>query len=407
MQVTRIKSIKSLGVRKTLDFEVDHPDHNFWANDIVISNSHSIAYSKLSALSVYLKFNKSQHFFLEALKLAKDKQDVAEEVATITQELEFFNIKLLPPSLTKSKREFSIEGDNLRFGLESIKGISEKSITHLQSFIDKDRTNLFQVFQAADQSKVNVTVLSALVECGCLEDVSPFDRQTTVLFLKIWKELSVKEKSYCIENGEKFNFDLILMLKAYLTWVGPNGKLLGKQSRLDTIRKNCAPAIQIWKENMKDPMISQYLFEKKLLGYCPSITLSELFKKYPDLSKISQIKNELYENERLFVVAEVKEFKSGTAKKSGNKYGKITISDETGTLDCLFTGDKWLNYVNKFGEPEEGQIIYIIGNKGKGEDFVIFGDRGEPQMLQIFQRVNDLKKYQAKHGIKPEEEITI
>ena len=165
--------------------------------------------------------------------MAQNKQDPSSEIAELVQELPYFGIKLLPPSLTKSDNDFKLEGDNIRYGVSAIKGISEKSIAHLQSFINQDKTNLFQVFQAADQSKVNVTVLSALVECGCLEDISPFDRQTTVLFLKIWKELSVKEKSYCIENGEKFNFDLILMLKAYLSWFSTpslKGVALGRAS---------------------------------------------------------------------------------------------------------------------------------------------------------------------------------
>lgn len=364
--------------------------------DYLFNFSHSICYSKLSALSVYLKFNHPGHFFLEALRLSKDKQDQALEVATIVQELPAFGLTLLPPSLTKSDRDFKLENGMIRFGLEAVKGISEKSIACIQSFIQKDTDNLFEVFQAAHQSKVNSTVIAALIECGTVEDLAPFDRQKTVLCSKIWKELNDKEKNYCLEHGKAYNFDLPEMLDHYAEWVGPNGKPVGKDSRKLTIDKNCASYFEIYKENSKNPMVSQWLFEKKLLGYCPSITLSELFDEYPDLSKIGQIKTELYEKERLQVVAEVKDVKTGVSRKSGSKYCKITISDETGNIDVLFTGDNWTNYFGKFGEPEEGQLIYIKGSKGGGEDPVVFGNTGEPQFLRVFQRVSDLKKYQEK-----------
>jgi DNA-directed DNA polymerase III PolC len=358
--------------------------------------SHAKGYCQLTALSVYLKFAYPSEFFLEALRLSKEKQDQAHEVSVIVQELPAFDIKLLPPSLTKSDRDFKLEGKDIRFSIEAIKGISEKSIAHIQSFIEKETANLFQIFQAAEQSKVNSTVFSGLVEVGCLDSESPHDRQKTVLCAKIWKELNAKEQAYCLEHGAAHNFDLIAMLKTYLGWIGSNGKPIGKESRLATLRKNCANYFEIYKENSKNPMVSQWLFEKKLLGYCPSITLSELFEEYPDLSKIGQIKTELYEKERLQVVAEVKEVKTGTAKKSGNKYAKITLADETGNIESLFTGDKWLSYLAKFGEPEEGQLIYIRGQKGSGEDPLIFIDLAEIQCLKIFMRVSDLKKYQDK-----------
>ncbi len=367
--------------------------------DYSFNKSHSVAYAKLTALSVYLKFNHPQNFFLELLRLSKDKQDQAAEVAAIVQELPYFEIKLLPPSLTKSDRDFKIEGKDIRFGLEAIKGISEKSIAHLQSFINKEKTNLFEVFQAAQQSKVNATVIGALIEVGVLEDVSEFDRQETVLFSKIWKELTAREQSYCLRNGAEFNWNLREMVKNYMAWTGPDGKAIAKESRFQTIKKNCQPALKLWAENSKNKDISQYLFEKKLLGYCPSFTIAELFTEFDELQTTYQIKFELYEKDNVKLAAEVKEVKTGVAKKSGNKYAKITFTDETGTMEGLFTGKKWADYLARHGEPQEGQLVHVQGVKGPGDDAVIFIDKLDVQALSIFSRVSDLKRYQEKAGI--------
>ena len=49
-----------------------------------------------------------------------------DEICKISQELPYFNIKLLPPDLIKSDMDFTIEGKNIRYGLNSRKGIRRK-----------------------------------------------------------------------------------------------------------------------------------------------------------------------------------------------------------------------------------------------------------------------------------------
>ncbi len=400
----KVVEVKKIGQRNCLDLEVNHPDHNYWQNGLLGSNSHAFAYSKMTALTVYLKFNYPKEFFKWALELAGGgKKTKQEGIAEIVQELPRFDIKLLPPSLVKSSTVFSIEGDAIRHGLCSIKGVSHKKIEHLQSFINKEKANLFQIFQAADQSKLGVDVCTSLIEIGCIDDFSPRqlddeglptdkpDRQKAVYFLKIWKALTDREKIYCIANGENFDFDLTKMLKSYLSWTGSNGKTFGTEKRLKTLREKVSPFFQIYRENIKNPMVSQYLFEKKLLGYCPSTTLSDLFREYDDLTKIGAVKTEKYEGELVKIMAEVVEVKTGVSKAKKSKYAKITLSDETGSMNAMIFNDKWESYLAEFGEPKEGQIIYVRGKKSGGEDPIIFTDHMSVQFLKIYQRVSDLK----------------
>ena len=70
-QTAKIIKQENVGLIKTIDLEVDHPDHNFYCNDIVVSNSHAVAYSTLSAWTTYLKFNHPKEFFLSLLKMTK------------------------------------------------------------------------------------------------------------------------------------------------------------------------------------------------------------------------------------------------------------------------------------------------------------------------------------------------
>ena len=100
------------------------------------NKSHSISYSMLAAWTAFLKFKYPQEFFLSLLKMTKYEPSPQDEINKICQELPHFNIKLLSPDLAKSKMDFSIEGKNIRFGLNSIKGISEKSLQSLKDFRD-------------------------------------------------------------------------------------------------------------------------------------------------------------------------------------------------------------------------------------------------------------------------------
>ena len=101
------------------------------------NKAHSIAYAALAAITVYLKFNYPKEFFLSLLKMTRHEPDPTSEITKIQRELAAFGIELLPPHLTKSEMDFSIEGEDIRYGLLSIKGISDKSIEKLAAFRNK------------------------------------------------------------------------------------------------------------------------------------------------------------------------------------------------------------------------------------------------------------------------------
>ena len=65
--------------------------------------------------------------------MAKNEADPFAQIAKVSAELPMYEIKLLRPDLVKSQQDFSVEGGNIRYGLNAIKGVSEKS---LQSILD-------------------------------------------------------------------------------------------------------------------------------------------------------------------------------------------------------------------------------------------------------------------------------
>ena len=78
----------------TIDLEVDHSDHNFYCNDIVVSNSHSYSYCYLTATTAYFKANHPKEFFLSLLINAANEGDPLSEINKIEKELKYFGIRL-------------------------------------------------------------------------------------------------------------------------------------------------------------------------------------------------------------------------------------------------------------------------------------------------------------------------
>ena len=131
--------------------------------------------------------------------------------------------------------DFSIEDKDIRFGLLSIKGISDKAVEKINNF-KNEFSSKFEVFCAASESKLNIGVLSALIQAGALEGFKQ-SRSKVVLEAQLWNVLLAKEKRYAMKFAERFSHDLVEILKHLRKFEDENGKVIIKDSRYETIKK--------------------------------------------------------------------------------------------------------------------------------------------------------------------------
>jgi DNA polymerase-3 subunit alpha len=353
------------------------------------NKSHSIAYAGLAAITIYLKFNYPQQFFLSLLKMSRNEPDPIGEISKIQKEMHNFGIKLLPPHIIKSEMDFSIEDKDIRFGLLSIKGISDKSIEKLNSFRNK-YSNKFEIFEAAEEAGLNIGALSALIQAGALSGFNQ-SRSKIVLEVQLWNMLTSKEKKYAISFADKFDYDLIKIIKHLNKFTDEKNKVVIKDNRLDTIKEKYAPYLTIYEQNNKSESFANWYYEKKLLGYTYNKNLKDIFaEKRENLKYISDILDEPV-NSKIALVGQIEEVFSGISKNTKKtRYVRLKISDETSTISVLIFNDnietnKLLNDRNF----EEGNIVIVKGSK---RDDCIFGDLIAVQDHEIYMKLNDLKK---------------
>ena len=356
------------------------------------NKSHSIAYAALAAATVYLKFNHPKEFFLALLQMSKFEPDPIAEISKIHRELTHFNIELLRPDILKSKDDFSIEGDNIRFGLTSIKGISHSSIEKLNHF-KTCASNKFEVFQASTEAGINLGVLSALIQAGALDVAKKYTRSKVVLECQLWKILTPRERIIALRFAEEGNDDLINVINQMKSRVDDEGKRYIKDSRIETMRKRFSGYKSIFDINSKNEDFANWYYENELLGYTHGISIRDIFlRENPELRQVEEVKN-IRPKQKVYFVGTIADCTGVKVSKSGNEYVKFEVGDETGSIDVLLFNNKRNSGIDDCISdngtlPAKKNIVIVTGTKA--EDGV-FANFVTTQDRKIYMKLGQLK----------------
>jgi len=359
------------------------------------NKSHSISYANLAAITVYLKFNYPQEFFLALLKFARFEPDSLDEIRKISQELSFFDIKLLPPDLNMSDIDFKIEGKNIRYGLNCIKGVSDKSLEALLEFREGSFSNKYEAFMAAKQSSLNIGCFSALIQAGLLDSFVTKDRCKLVLEAQTFNILSDREKRNIVELGAKYDYDILRCIHEYQKDALPadDNKPLFTAKRFETFKKKYEPYKNIYEMNKKHIKFANWFFESELLGYSYSYNIRQIFSGYnhTDLLSSQQIKG-VEPRGNIQFVGVITDIMKRTSS-NGNKYARMDLQDDVGSVCGLFMDsankERLTEYVNSGKKlPVKDNIVIINGTKG---DDIIFIDKITTLEDKIYMKLSQLK----------------
>ncbi len=357
------------------------------------NKSHSISYAYLAAITVYLKFKYPQQFFLSLLKFTKFEPNSHEEISKISQELMDFDIKLLPPDLNKSDIDFKIEGKDVRYGLNSIKGVSEKVLKHLLEFREDSFENKYDVFTAAKQAGVNIGVLSALIQAGLLDSFVTANRSQLVLEAQTFNILTDREKRNFKALGKEHKYDICCSIDKAISeeLIGDDNKRIFSDRRINTIKKKREPYIEILKRNRKSIKYANWYFETQLLGYSYSYTIRDIFKHPEDYQCSDSVKMAGVRSEVRCVGVLVDIIKR--TSRNGNKYARLELHDEKGIINVLFMDSNresrltsYLNAGNKL--PKKDDVVIITGSKG---DDIIFANTVNTLKDKIYMKLSQVK----------------
>jgi DNA polymerase-3 subunit alpha len=133
------------------------------------NKSHSASYAIITYQTAYLKAHYPAEFMAALLTSEKDNRDKIIKYMSTCKEM---GINILPPDLNESQRDFTISGENIRFGLAAIKNVGLAAIDSIISMRqDGIFTSLVDFLGRVDLRKVNKRVIESLIKCGAFDSL--------------------------------------------------------------------------------------------------------------------------------------------------------------------------------------------------------------------------------------------
>jgi len=131
------------------------------------NKSHSAAYALIAYQTAYLK----THFPVEFMaSLLTSEMHSTDGVVKFIAECRSHDIVILPPDINASDKQFTVDGDRIRFGLVAVKNVGESAIeTIVEARRDQPFASLFDFCERVDLKKVNKRVIESLIKCGAFD----------------------------------------------------------------------------------------------------------------------------------------------------------------------------------------------------------------------------------------------
>ena len=227
----KIKSVKSLGIQKVRDLEVDHLDHQFYlANGVLTSNSHAVAYSIISYQCAYLAYHYAPEWACAYLNEQKPQKlsKAVSDVQKAGYRIEMVNVN------KSAIRWEPISDKIIAQPMGAIKGLPTKAMaTILANRPIKDLTKMFFGFPKGD---INKKAKKVLTQTGALDELIEADkrisypRQIMRVFEEIKKPFKNMEEFYdAIDNMgevEDFTYEQKIDNIFLLTGLFPSAKIV-------------------------------------------------------------------------------------------------------------------------------------------------------------------------------------
>jgi len=134
------------------------------------NKSHSTAYTMISFQTAYLKAHYPVEFMTALLTSEKNNRDnIIKYIATCRD----MGIPVLPPDINESFTDFSVVGDNIRFGLSAVKNVGAGAVESIITARESGGkfTSFHDFCNRVDLHRINKKVIESLIKCGAFDSL--------------------------------------------------------------------------------------------------------------------------------------------------------------------------------------------------------------------------------------------
>jgi DNA polymerase-3 subunit alpha len=130
------------------------------------NKSHSAAYSVVTYQTAWLKANHPREFMAALLTVDSGNMD---KVTEALEECRRMDISVLRPDVNRSSVDFAVEGDAIRFGLTSVRGVGRSAASGVVA--SRPFQTLYDIASKVDNRLANKSTLEALIKAGACDEL--------------------------------------------------------------------------------------------------------------------------------------------------------------------------------------------------------------------------------------------
>ena len=351
---------------KIYDLMIDFAKYAF-------NKSHSAAYSLVAMRTAWLKYYYPVEFMAALLSsIMGDSKKVSQYI----QECKRLKIKILPPDVNRSYKKFSVEKDNIRFGLSAIKNVGTGLIdTIVQVREDSGDFKSFRDFVERVASKnsqaLNKRAVECLIKAGSFSAISE-NRNSLMMECSMVIDSVLKDKRTNVP-GQSSLFDDF------------SSKVEDEKNSLYNVKEY--PKKELLK--MEKEVLGIYLSDHPLREYEEYILKTQEFSSL-ELDSENQNAEENWDNKTVVVSGVLNQVTKHYTRKTHSAMATAILEDLYGTIPLVIFPKAYSDYKDLI---EEDRIVNIIGRVSineKGEGDILVEKIGNTE--DIFRQYKEVTK---------------
>lgn len=170
------------------------------------NKSHAAAYGVVSYQTAYLKYYHPVEFMASLLtSVIENSSKVTDYVMTCKA----MGIEILPPDINESERNFTAQGNSIRYGLSALKSIGKNVVDQIVAERRErgDFKNLQEFLERMTDKDMSKRIVESLIKSGALDCFEGNRRQKMMIFGSIMDDISQSKKK--MMAGQMSLFDIV------------------------------------------------------------------------------------------------------------------------------------------------------------------------------------------------------
>lgn len=304
------------------------------------NRSHSAAYALITYQTAYLKANYPVEYMCALLNCERNN---TEKVVEYVKECSNMKIKVLPPDINESVKEFNvINPKTIRFGLLAVKNVGSTAIDSIvEQRMKKPYQSINEFCERVDLRLVNRKVLESLIKCGAFDSFGAFRSQLMAVLDRALELGAKKQKE--IQSGQFSFFNL----------VNDNSGFNKEAEAL--------PDIQEWHQTQ---LLS---FEKEILGFYisghPLMHYMSEIREFTDMNTKNLINS--FDGEEVRIVGLISHVKLTNTRKTNERMAILKLEDTEGEVEVVVFPSSYTKLTHYISE---GEVIFLFGQVSLKDD---------------------------------------